>query len=126
MKTYPMAARSRNSARLCATLIVTTFLGNQVSFAQGPSLSASVLNDLRNGGFVLYIRHASTESDYADQIKADVHNCSTQRTLSEKGWQEASLIGASMDMLSIPVGAVFPPFAFDGLPQRPMIAMTAA
>ena len=107
MKTYPRAVRSRNYARLCATLIVTAFLGHQVSFAQEPSLSPSILKDLRNGGFVLYIRHASTESDYADQIKADVHNCSTQRTLSEKGWQEASLIGASMDILSIPVGAVY-------------------
>ena len=62
---------------------------------------------LKQGGYVIYMRHASTEKDYADQVTAKIGNCATQRTLSEKGWKEAELIGASISLLGIPVGAVY-------------------
>ncbi|MEM8749780.1 MAG: histidine phosphatase family protein [Pseudomonadota bacterium] len=62
---------------------------------------------LQKGGHVIYMRHASTEKDYADQVSADPANCSTQRTLSENGWKEAELVGASFNVLNIPVGAVY-------------------
>lgn len=61
---------------------------------------------LQEGGHVIYIRHASTEVDYADQIDAVMGDCSTQRTLSEEGWHDARLIGAGFDILNIPIGAV--------------------
>lgn len=69
-----------------------------------PAQLASMLSE---GGYVVYVRHTSTEKDYADQVTAEVGNCSTQRTLSEKGWDEAELIGASFDILNIPVGAIY-------------------
>lgn len=62
---------------------------------------------LAEGGYIVYVRHTSTEKDYADQLTADVNNCSTQRTLSEKGWDEAGLIGASFNILKIPVGSIY-------------------
>ena len=62
---------------------------------------------LKNGGYVIYLRHASTEKDYADQVSATMGNCATQRTLSEKGWQEAELIGSTFKLLGIPVGALY-------------------
>ena len=62
---------------------------------------------LNKGGYVIYVRHTSTERDYADQVTADVNNCSTQRTLSEKGWDEATLIGSSFEILKIPVGSIY-------------------
>lgn len=68
----------------------------------GPRLAEA----LREGGKVIFIRHASTEEDYADQIKAVMGNCATQRALSEAGWQEARNIGAAIDRLDIPVGEV--------------------
>ena len=49
----------------------------------------AIIKRMQQGGLVLYFRHASTETDYADQVKADVNNGSTQRVLSEKGWHEA-------------------------------------
>jgi len=64
-------------------------------------------SQLRKGGLVIYVRHASTEKDYADQVKADPSNCSTQRTLSEQGWREAELIGSSLSVLNVPVGTVY-------------------
>lgn len=68
---------------------------------------ADLLQSVRSGGHVIYIRHATTETDYADQVSATTGNCATQRTLSEAGWREAALIGAAFDVLDIPVGAVY-------------------
>ena len=66
----------------------------------------ALISALKAGGHVIYIRHASTESDYADQVTADPNNCATQRVLSEKGWRQAREIGAAFQRLAIPVGPV--------------------
>ncbi|MGL5083548.1 MAG: histidine phosphatase family protein [Microcoleaceae cyanobacterium] len=71
-------------------------------------LSGSQLVDaLRQGGYVIYFRHAQTEKDYADQIDAKMGDCSTQRMLSEMGWQQAKNIGQAFQALKIPVGQVY-------------------
>ena len=62
---------------------------------------------MQKGGLVLYIRHASTEKDYADQVKADVNDGSTQRVLSEKGWHEAVHVGRAFGFYIVPVGKVW-------------------
>lgn len=73
---------------------------------QDKMTAAELLNALRRGGFVIYIRHAQTEKDYADQINAVMGDCSTQRMLSEVGWQQSRAIGAAFRQHSIPVGDV--------------------
>jgi phosphohistidine phosphatase SixA len=65
-----------------------------------------LVSALRQGGLVVYLRHASTETDYADQVAAVMGDCSTQRALSEHGWAEARMIGQSFVRLGIPVGSV--------------------
>ena len=69
---------------------------------------AALLAALKEGGHVIYFRHAQTEKDYADQASKDlnVNDCSTQRTLSEKGWDDAEAIGAALTEKEIPVGTV--------------------
>jgi len=67
---------------------------------------AALIEALQEGGYVLYIRHAMTESDYADQITADPDNCATQRVLSEAGWAQARAIGGAIKALDIPVADV--------------------
>lgn len=67
---------------------------------------AELLAALQQGGYVIYIRHAQTEKDYADQVSAVVGDCSTQRMLSETGWQQAKAIGAGFKENNIPVGQV--------------------
>ena len=67
---------------------------------------ADLVAALKQGGHVVFVRHGSTESDYADQINAVMGDCSTQRGLSEAGWHEARDIGAAFERLEIPVGAV--------------------
>ena len=61
---------------------------------------------MQKGGLVMYFRHASTEKDYADQVKANVNDGSTQRVLSEKGWHEAVHIGDAVRFYKIPIGSV--------------------
>jgi phosphohistidine phosphatase SixA len=65
-----------------------------------------LLNALRRGGFVIYIRHAQTEKDYADQVTANPLDCSTQRMLSEVGWNQSKAIGEAFKKYSIPVNDV--------------------
>jgi phosphohistidine phosphatase SixA len=67
---------------------------------------AELLSALQEGGHVIYFRHAQTEKDYADQVSADVNDCSTQRALSESGWQQAKAIREGFESNSIPVGEV--------------------
>lgn len=68
--------------------------------------SAELVEAMQDGGYVIFVRHAQTEKDYADQIDAQMGDCSTQRTLSEAGWAEARAIGTAFVRLAIPVDRV--------------------
>ena len=68
---------------------------------------ASLVEALQAGGYVLYMRHAATEKDYADQISAVMGDCSTQRMLSETGWHDARRIGRALETLRVPVAEVY-------------------
>ncbi|MFM2311904.1 MAG: hypothetical protein RLZZ04_1180 [Cyanobacteriota bacterium] len=68
--------------------------------------SSELLSELQSGGYVIYFRHTQTEKDYADQVTANVNDCSTQRVLSEVGVQQALEIGDSFLAAEIPVGKV--------------------
>jgi phosphohistidine phosphatase SixA len=67
---------------------------------------SELLSELQNGGYVIYFRHTQTEKDYADQVTANVNDCSTQRVLSEEGVQQALAIGDAFAASEIPVGKV--------------------
>jgi phosphohistidine phosphatase SixA len=71
-----------------------------------PPTPAELVQAMRSGGHVIFIRHTATEKDYADQVKAVTGDCSTQRMLSEAGWQDARRIGAAFTRLAIPVAEV--------------------
>lgn len=68
---------------------------------------AELVKALQQGGHIIYFRHAQTEKDYADQVSAKMGDCSTQRMLSEDGWQQAKKIGQGFSDLKIPVGEVY-------------------
>lgn len=73
---------------------------------QEPPTPADLVTMLKGGGYVVYIRHAQTERDYADQMTADPMNCATQRVLSERGWAQAKAIGGAIRRAKIPVSKV--------------------
>ncbi len=66
----------------------------------------ALLNALKQGGHVIYFRHTQTEKDYADQLKAEMGDCSTQRMLSETGWKQARSIGEGFRKSAIPFDKV--------------------
>jgi len=91
----------------------TSLYGLIVSILTLPSVTSAadvptsdLVKALQEGGHVLYIRHAQTESDYADQVTADPLNCATQRVLSRAGWSQAREIGDGVARLDIPVSEV--------------------
>ena len=63
---------------------------------------------MKEGGHIIYFRHAQTEKDYADQADPNMRldDCETQRKLSDVGIQQAKDIGAAFTEKAIPVGEV--------------------
>lgn len=67
-----------------------------------------LLSALRDGGHVIYVRHAKTFKDWGDQVSPDLNlsDCSTQRRLSPEGKEQAKQIGEGIKAANIPVGEV--------------------
>lgn len=64
----------------------------------------SLLEALREGGFVIYFRHAATDTGYDQNV--DLAYCATQRNLSQRGKDQSVKIGDGFETLGIPVGEV--------------------
>jgi len=69
--------------------------------------SQALLEQLREGGYVLYLRHASTDFSQNDSRMTSYEDCSSQRNLTDKGRDEARAIGEHVKRLKIPIGEVF-------------------
>lgn len=65
-------------------------------------------NNLRDGGYVIYVRHTKTDKDWGDQVspKLDLADCNTQRRLSPDGKIAAQGIGKGVKAANIPIGNV--------------------
>ena len=55
------------------------------------SEKSTLLDSIKDGGYVIYFRHATTERDYADQADPlmSLDDCSSQRKLSTEGIKES-------------------------------------
>ncbi|MDP1512101.1 histidine phosphatase family protein [Paenibacillus sp. CMAA1739] len=62
----------------------------------------SLVDSLRQGGYILYARHAEA-TEGIDQPYLNFQNCSTQRNLSEKGKRQAIAYGELLRSLRIPL-----------------------
>jgi phosphohistidine phosphatase SixA len=68
----------------------------------------ALLAQLRRGGFVLYLRHGTTDNSRADRAPSvDLNDCSTQRVLNDEGRKLSVVIGQAIAKAKIPVGEVF-------------------
>jgi broad specificity phosphatase PhoE len=67
----------------------------------------ALVGALRQGGFVIYLRHAETEPSAPDSTRIDMNDCTTQRNLSERGREQARQIGLAFTALGIRVAKVF-------------------
>src|SRR5687768_15792480 len=68
--------------------------------------SAELLGRLREGGYVLYLRHTSTDFSQNDSRMKSFEDCASQRNLTDRGRDEARAIGEHVKRLKIPIGEV--------------------
>ncbi len=66
----------------------------------------ALIDALRGGGYVLYIRHTATDFGENDAAMTTFDDCSKQRNLTAAGRAEARAIGAALRTLQIPIGTV--------------------
>ena len=98
----PMGPRRVLTAILVLVAVMISTAAIQASSPDGTKL----LDDLRRGGHVIYIRHARTDSSQSDRDRADLSDCRMQRNLSPEGEVQARRLGAAIEALGIPVGSV--------------------
>ena len=102
--TSPLRRWSLRWALVGAALLVAACALAQ---SAAPPLAGRALVDaLRRGGYVLYLRHTSTDFGENDERMTTFDDCTKQRNLTEQGRSEARAIGAALRELRIPVGAV--------------------
>ena len=63
------------------------------------------IDDLRQGGYVIFFRHGMADQGL-DQALLDVDDCTTQRNLSVVGLEQSRTIGQAFRTQRIPVGVV--------------------
>ena len=66
-----------------------------------------LVGKLRQGGYVIFFRHAATDWSQRDVSYSDFENREGQRNLSEAGKAQAASIGKSFQSLGIPIDSVF-------------------
>ena len=89
------------AARLFGFLL---FLGwGLAALAADPQLAG----ELRKGGYVLYLRHTSTDFSKDDARMTSFEDCANQRPLTDKGRDEARAIAGQVKRLAIPIGTVY-------------------
>jgi phosphohistidine phosphatase SixA len=89
-------------------LTASVFSSETQTTSFGSELSRTVLLEvLRAGGLVVYIRHAETGGAWADTPTAVMGDCATQRNLNDQGRAQSRQIAQAWKRLRLPVGAVY-------------------
>jgi hypothetical protein len=73
---------------------------------QATLTGSALVSALRQGGYVIYFRHADTGPATVEPPTAVIGQCETQRNLNDNGRAQAREIGAAFRVLAIPVGKV--------------------
>ncbi len=91
-----MRARSAGLSFAC----ILAALPAQAATISGPTLTKA----LRQGGYVLVMRHAGAEEPTAENVEAD--NPQRERQLDAKGKAQSQAVGAAIKAAHIPIGVV--------------------
>jgi virginiamycin B lyase len=93
--------------RLAAiAVLAASILAAALPGAVGRAAKPGLGTELRRGGLVLVIRHATTDQSKQDEDPVVLGDCSTQRMLSAQGRAEARAIGRGVRRLGLHVGKV--------------------
>jgi broad specificity phosphatase PhoE len=86
------------------------FLALLMALAASPAWAideAQLWQQLRRGGNVILLRHASTMPGLGDPQGFSLDDCSTQRNLSDAGREEARRVGERLRAERVPIGNVY-------------------
>jgi phosphohistidine phosphatase SixA len=76
------------------------------TFVEKP-ITGELLNEIRKGGFILYMRHGITDNSRPDRVPSvDINDCNTQRPLSDAGRDLMKRVGQSLRDAKIPLGKI--------------------
>lgn len=89
-----------------ATAIVALSGVGATSVAAQPGGKA-MLEALKTGGYVIYLRHDQTDVSRSDTDPIDLNDCAKQRPLSDAGRAHARTIGLAFKAADIPIDRVF-------------------
>ena len=95
------------TATVITTLLVLTVVFPTAKADEKDLLTGKELVEaLRKGGYVLYMRHPQTNEDQADTDTMNLSNLKAQRHLSDKGREQARAFGEALKALKIPIAQV--------------------
>src|SRR5215813_13759347 len=94
----------RRSMPWCAVVLLAFFA--VCAYAQTVDMKALV-GELRQGGYVIVLRHGATNRDQVDTEPLHHDNIVQQRLLSDKGREVAKQVGDAFKTLGIPLGKVY-------------------
>jgi Histidine phosphatase superfamily (branch 1) len=77
-----------------------------LAFPAWAQADAALVERLREGGYVLYMRHAATDMSRNDAGMKSYEDCANQRNLTDRGREDARAIAAHIQRLRIPIGKV--------------------
>lgn len=81
----------------------TLHIAQSLEFVEATA-TPQVLQRLRAGGYVLYLRHGATDNTHPDRTPTvDLDDCSTQRPLNTQGWAQQRMVGQALRRAHIPV-----------------------
>jgi phosphohistidine phosphatase SixA len=90
-----------NPAQWRFLLAIVLLFASQAVFADD-----ALWEKLKNGGYVILIRHAETDPGVGDPPGFRLNDCKTQRNLNDAGREEAKRLGAAFAKRGIPVAKV--------------------
>lgn len=90
---------------LLCLLLLTGCSALEAPEPEGPLSGERLVEALRDGGYVLVIRHTATEEGGTDD-PTQLEDCAPQRELTDEGRQQARDLGAALDDLDVPVERV--------------------
>lgn len=92
---------------LLAFWITTPQAEEREDFKDVVLATPALIEQIKQGGYVIYMRHGKTNTRIPDQVPIDLNDCATQRPLTDEGLAEVAQIGRWFKQLGIPYSAVY-------------------
>jgi len=100
------------TSRICSVWMLTLLAAVATCLTATAALTQTLSGDglvkaLRQGGYVIVMRHASSPREVPDKAAANPDNVNLERQLDETGRATAAAMGNALRDLKIPIGDIF-------------------